>query len=102
MGCVHGLAGSGVVVVVAASRLPSATAVTSYLLAFGAGTGLGMVACSALLGAPLARAGGPRLRRTLHAVTGVASVALGLGILAGLQLAPGAASALPLPLPPGS
>lgn len=93
VGSVHGLAGSGVVVVVAASQLPTPAAVASYLLAFGIGTGLGMVACSALLGAPLARADGPRMRRALHAVTGVASVAIGLGILAGLHLAPEAAAA---------
>lgn len=93
VGCVHGLAGSGVVVVVAASSLPTPAAVASYLLAFGIGTALSMVACSALLGAPLARAGGPRARRALHAVTGVASVAIGIGILAGLHLAPEAAAA---------
>lgn len=93
VGSVHGLAGSGVVVVVAASQLPTASAVASYLLAFGLGTGVGMVACSALLGAPLARAHGPRVRAALHAVTGIASVTLGIGILAGLAFAPSAAAA---------
>lgn len=94
VGCVHGLAGSGVVVVVAATQFTTAATLAGYFLAFAVGTGLGMIACSGLLGAPLARARGPRVRRALFALTGVASVALGIGILAGLDVLPSTAAAV--------
>lgn len=82
VGLVHGMAGSGAVTVLAATALPTPTAALLYLGAFGVGTIAGMVACSTLVGAPFALLGGaPRLQRAMTAITGAASLALGIYLL---------------------
>lgn len=81
VGVAHGLAGSGVVVVVAAAALPTPKDALAYLASFALATLLGMVVCSTLLSAPFARAAGaPRLHRGLHVVTGLASLLVGVGL----------------------
>jgi len=90
VGLMHGIAGSGIVTILAASALPTPAAALWYLGAFGIGTIVGMVACSTLLGAPVAVFGAaPSVRRVMTAVTGVASVALGAYLLIELALASG-------------
>lgn len=79
VGAVHGLAGSGALVAMIVTTLPSTTSRLSYLLLFGVGSTAAMAALSGLLGWPLARFGGNRLFvRTIALGVGALSTALGL------------------------
>jgi nitrile hydratase accessory protein len=79
VGAVHGLAGSGALVAMIVTTLPSTTSRLSYLLLFGVGSTVAMAALSGLLGWPLARFGGNRLFvRTVALGVGAVSTALGL------------------------
>lgn len=82
VGAVHGLAGTGALVALVVTTLPSAAAQLSYLLNFGVGSIVGMTVLSGLLGWPLARLG------THHIVTRTFSLAAGgLSIALGAMLA---------------
>ncbi len=79
VGAVHGLAGSGALVAMIVTTLPSTTARLGYLLMFGGGSTVAMAMLSGLLGWPLARFGGNRLFvRTVALVVGAVSTALGV------------------------
>jgi hypothetical protein len=79
IGAIHGLAGSGALTALVLTTLPSTAARLSYMALFGLGSTLGMAALSGLLGWPLARLGSHELvMRTVSAVVGTLSVALGL------------------------
>lgn len=92
VGLVHGLAGSGVLAIVASSSLPDPAAVLTFLLAFALGTLAAMVACSALIGAPFALLRRDRRsRRALVATAGLLSIAIGVALLTSL-LGPAAPS----------
>jgi high-affinity nickel-transport protein len=79
VGAVHGLAGSGALVALVVTTLPSTTTRLSYLALFGAGTTVGMAVLSGLVGWPLARiAAHPWAVRTLSIGVGSVSVILGL------------------------
>ncbi len=54
IGCIHGLAGSGALVVLTASTLGNIETVLSFILIFGFGSLLGMVLVSNLIGLPFA------------------------------------------------
>lgn len=54
IGCIHGLAGSGAVVILLSSALGSLESVLFFLTLFGIGSIIGMSAISALLGIPFA------------------------------------------------
>lgn len=92
VGGVHGLAGSGALVVLALQSAGSPAQALAYVLVFGAGSVLGMVLLSTAVALPL-RIHASHLSRTargLEAALGVASVALGLWIAvqAGFSAAP--------------
>jgi len=78
VGCVHGLAGTAALALLALAAMPTPEAAVAYLAVFGAGTTAGMVAVSLGLGAPLgwlaARPGGAR---AVAATTGLFAVAFG-------------------------
>ena len=79
VGAVHGLAGSGALIAVVVTTLPSTMTRLSYLLMFGAGSTAAMAALSGLLGWPIARLGAhPVLARSVALVVGGVSIALGL------------------------
>ena len=79
VGAVHGLAGSGALIALVVTTLPSTPSQLSYLLMFGAGSTVGMAVLSGLMGWPIARLGAnPVLARTVSIVVGCVSVALGL------------------------
>jgi len=79
VGAVHGLAGSGALIALVVTTLPSTLARLSYLALFGAGTTIGMIVLSGLLGWPLARMGGHGgTARGLSLAVGGVSTALGL------------------------
>lgn len=100
VGLVHGLAGSATVALLVLSTIRSTAGAIGYLLLFGAGTILGMIAITGLLSLPFTiRA--PRMRRgrrVLGLATGVLSLAFGLylviqiGLASGLFLGPVAAA----------
>jgi hypothetical protein len=78
VGVLHGLAGSGSLVALAAARLPSTPARLGYVAVVGAGAVAGMAVLSGLAGVPLARMA--RLPRVRHLVSlGVGAFALVLG-----------------------
>jgi cytochrome c biogenesis protein CcdA len=83
VGCVHGLAGTAGLVLLAVPAVESGTAAIAYLVVFGAGTVLGMMLFSLVISVPLAMSV-KRLRwlaGALEAGVGIANVALGCWIL---------------------
>lgn len=83
VGCVHGLAGTAGLVLLAVPAVESGTAAIAYLVVFGAGTVLGMMLFSLVISVPLAISV-KRLRwlaGALEASVGIANVALGCWIL---------------------
>ena len=79
VGAVHGLAGSGALIALVVTTLPSAMTRLGYLLLFGVGTTVAMAALSGLLGWPLARMGAHHLVvRSFSLVAGGVSIALGI------------------------
>ena len=83
IGCVHGLAGTAGLVLLAVPAMHSASRALAYLLVFGAGTVLGMMLFSLLISVPLTMSV-KRLRwmaGAIEAVVGVVNVLLGVWIL---------------------
>jgi nitrile hydratase accessory protein len=79
VGAVHGLAGSGALIAIVVTTLPSTLAQLGYLLLFGVGSTVAMAVLSGLLGWPMARLGAhPAFARTLALGVGGISIALGL------------------------
>jgi ABC-type nickel/cobalt efflux system permease component RcnA len=79
MGLLHGLAGSGALILLVLATLPSPTAAILYVLVFGLGSTAGMLVLSGLIGVPFALAvGGSRpVAAALQAVVGAATILVG-------------------------
>lgn len=86
MGLLHGLAGSGALILLVLTTMPSPTAAVLYILVFGIGSTAGMLVLSGLIGVPFAlTAGGSRgLATMLQMVVGAASILVGLLMLRGV------------------
>jgi len=54
MGMLHGLAGSGALVLLVLASMPSPAAALAYILVFGVGSTAGMLVLSGLIGVPFA------------------------------------------------
>lgn len=87
VGLLHGLAGSAALILAVIGALGSPALGLAYILTFGVGSTLGMLALSGLIGLPFAgvSAGlaGPRAAlalATLRAVAGLASIAVGIAL----------------------
>jgi hypothetical protein len=79
LGLIQGLAGSGALVALALSNMPSLGSGLTFMVCFGSGSVIGMSALSGLIGAPLGRyARRRRVRVALIACAGVVSLVLGL------------------------
>jgi hypothetical protein len=79
VGAVHGLAGSGALTALVVTTLPSTVTRLAYLVLFGAGSTIGMVVLSGLLGWPIARMGAHHVCvRTFSLAAGSVSIALGV------------------------
>ena len=79
VGAVHGLAGSGALIALVVTTLPSTVTRLGYLMLFGVGSTVGMAALSGLLGWPIARLGAHHVfARTVSLAVGAVSIALGL------------------------
>lgn len=83
VGLVHGLAGSTALFLLTLQAVPSVATGFAYIGLFGAGSVLGMAALSALIMVPLQAAAHrvARIQSGLEAVVGLATMAIGLGIL---------------------
>lgn len=82
IGLVHGLAGSGAVVALAATIHDGLGAVLAFLLIFGAGSIAGMCMVGGLLGVPLALAGQKKKVQTLiRYAAGAFSLTIGISIV---------------------
>jgi len=88
IGVVHGLAGSAAVALLVLSTIRNPYWAAAYLLVFGAGTILGMMAITALMVLPFALTARRvvKLKRVLAVGTGV--VSLGVGLFLIYQIAP--------------
>lgn len=79
IGLVHGLAGSGAMVVLTMSTVNSAWEGAVYILIFGAGTVIGMLFFTTLIGIPFVFSAKKfSLNKTLTQVTGVISTVFGI------------------------
>lgn len=85
MGLLHGLAGSGALVLLVLASMPSPAAALTYILVFGVGSTTGMLVLSGLIGVPFAvTAGGSRtLTLVLQVIVGAASLVVGLSMILG-------------------
>src|SRR6201999_2853079 len=80
VGAMHGLAGSAALTLLVLTQIKSAWLGLLYLFVFGAGSIVGMLLMSSLVGLPFALAARSvkRFSRVLQAVAGVLSIAFGL------------------------
>jgi high-affinity nickel-transport protein len=83
IGLVHGLAGSGALVLLATASIPSRSGAMAYLALFGVGTVLGMTTITLVLAAPFVYGAGRLAAARALIVRGAG----GLGILLGLVIA---------------
>jgi high-affinity nickel permease len=82
MGALHGLAGSGALLLLALATMPSTLHVLLYITIFGVGSMVGMLAVSGLIGIPFAMTGSSqRLRVGFELAVGVANVVVGVAML---------------------
>ena len=82
VGLLHGLAGSGPMVLLAVSTVEQRAHALLYLVLVSLGTLFGMVGMAAMFALPLARAAGRgRVLRGIELAAGAASIAAGLGLV---------------------
>ena len=82
IGCIHGLAGSGSLVVLMASTLGDIETVLSFILIFGIGSIIGMTIISSLIGLPFALTSKfGATSKTLRYIACTASFLIGVNIL---------------------
>lgn len=82
IGCIHGLAGSGSLVVLTASTLQNTGMVLGFILIFGIGSIIGMALVSGLMGFPLALATKTaKISRLMRYAAGAFSLVIGANIL---------------------
>jgi high-affinity nickel-transport protein len=91
VGIVHGLAGSAAVALLVLATIPDPRWAAAYLLVFGCGTIVGMMAITAAIAAPVSVtvARFTRLNRSLQLAAGMASVAFGLFLALHIALVDG-------------
>ncbi len=82
IGCIHGLAGSGALLVVIAGSLNNIQDVLSFILIFGLGSVIGMTLVSSLIEIPFALSNKAfSLEKTLRYVAGPVSFPIGISII---------------------
>jgi sulfite exporter TauE/SafE len=90
IGCVHGLAGSGALVVLALSTLNDVQIILSFILVFGVGSILGMMMVSGAIGLPFAvSTSSERIHKFLRFIVGAVSIIIGFDILYSVTLESG-------------
>jgi ABC-type nickel/cobalt efflux system permease component RcnA len=82
IGCIHGLAGSGSLVVLALSALHDLQTVLSFVVIFGIGSIIGMMLVSSVIGLPFSLAqNSEKISKILRYLVGSMSIIMGAGIL---------------------
>jgi hypothetical protein len=81
VGMVHGMAGSGALMLVVLSTISSIPLGLAYIAIFGAGSIASMAAMSALIGLPFAKARHAKLSLVLRYVAAVITLAIGAGLM---------------------
>jgi sulfite exporter TauE/SafE len=90
IGCIHGLAGSGALVVLALSTLSDVQIILSFVLVFGVGSILGMMIVSGAIGLPFAiSTHSEKIHKILRFVVGAISITIGFDILYNVTLESG-------------
>ncbi len=86
LGLLHGLAGSAALMLLVAAAIPSPGGALLYVLVFGAGSTVGMLALSGLMGIPVVVTAGrsPHALTIIQALAGTASLILGVTLAAKL------------------
>jgi len=81
VGMVHGMAGSGALMLVVLSTINSVPVGLAYIAIFGAGSIASMAAMSMLIGLPFARVGNPKFSLVLRYIAAIVTLAIGAGLL---------------------
>ena len=82
IGCIHGLAGSGSLVVLALSTLHDLQTILSFVLVFGIGSIIGMIMISSVIGLPFSLTFySERINKILRYSVGSISIVIGIDIL---------------------
>jgi high-affinity nickel permease len=82
IGCVHGLAGSGSLVVLALSTLHNLETILSFILVFGVGSIIGMMLVSSAIGLPFSfTVYSDRINKILRYSVGSLSIVIGIDIM---------------------
>lgn len=81
VGMIHGMAGSGALMLVVLSTINSVPLGLAYIAIFGAGSIASMAAMSALIGLPFARARHLKLSLALRYVAAIITLAIGAGLI---------------------
>ena len=82
IGCIHGLAGSGSLVVLALSALHDLQTVLSFGVIFGVGSIIGMMLVSSIIGLPFSLVqNSAKINKILRYLVGSISIIIGAGIL---------------------
>ncbi|MEH7255774.1 sulfite exporter TauE/SafE family protein [Neobacillus niacini] len=90
IGLVHGLAGSGAMILLTMSSVKSVWEAAIYILIFGVGTVIGMLFFTTIIGIPFVfSAQKLRLNKTLTQITGVISVGFGIYYMYNLGITEG-------------
>jgi hypothetical protein len=80
IGVVHGLAGSGALMVLLLSQIQSVPVGLAYIAVFGAGSVASMAGASTLIGLPFSKAKSRRLALALKYAAGIAALCIGAGM----------------------
>jgi high-affinity nickel permease len=86
VGMVHGMAGSGALMLVVLSTINSVPLGLAYIAIFGVGSIASMAAMSALIGLPFTRARNVKLALALRYMAAVVTLAIGVGVIYELGL----------------
>ena len=82
VGIIHGLAGSGALMLVVLSTIQSVPLGIAYIAIFGVGSIAGMAGISTLMGIPFAKFGNSlRLKLALRYVAGIVTLLIGVGLM---------------------
>jgi len=82
IGCIHGLAGSGSLVVLTAATLSNVGMILGFILIFGIGSMIGMILVSGIMGVPFALSGKTvKINKISRYVAGVFSLIIGANIV---------------------
>jgi high-affinity nickel permease len=88
IGCIHGLAGSGSLVVLSASALSSVGATLWFILIFGIGSIIGMTLISGVMGVPFALSNKTaKINKIIRYSTGTLSLLIGANIVYQITIA---------------